>query len=239
MLKRLLKWSLGLCLLLLVLAVVLVLSRDSILRAVMLHNLRKQTGLEAQIGQVHFGLAEPVIEIKHLLVYNSQQFGGTPLLNIPEIHVEYDAAALKKREIHLTLLRFNLHELDVVKSLDGQTNLLSLGLELPAKKPAAAVATASLPDFQRQTGCEFKGIDCLNVSVGSFKYVDLQNQQHNQEQPIGIDNFVITNVTSAADLAGLALLVGMRSGDFFKPLVAPADTGAGNSAPDLWKLLGH
>jgi len=239
-LKFILKLSLGLfLLLLLLLAVVLVLSRDAILRAVMAHNLRTQTGLNAKIGRFHLGLTEPVVEIKDLQLYNAKPFGGTPFLVIPEIHVEYDPAALKKGEVHLTLLRFNLRELDVVKSRDGLTNLLSLGLELPAKVSTAAVATAGLPDFKRQTGLEFKGIDCLNVSVGIFKYMDLQDQRHNQEQKIGIENFVITNVTSAADLAGLGLLVGMRSGDFFKSLVAPADSGAGNSAPDLWKLLGR
>jgi len=237
--KTICKWSLGLFLLLLVLAVVLVLSRDRILRAVMVHNLHKQTGLKAGIGRFHLGLTEPVMEIKNLQLYNSRPFGGAPFLNIPEIHVEYDPAALKKGEVHLTLLRFNLRELDIVRSRDGLTNLLSLGLELPTKVSTAAVATAALPDFKRQTGLEFKGIDCLNVSVGTFKYVDLQDQRHNQEQKIGIENFVITNVTSAADLAGLALLVGMRSRDFFQPLVAPADAGAGSSAPDLWKLLGR
>ena len=238
MLKRLLKWSLGFFLLLLVLAVVLVLSRDAILRAIMEHNLRRQTGLHAEIGRFHLGLTEPVLAIENLQLYNSKQFGGTPFLLIPEIHVEYDPAALKKGEVHLILLRFNLRELDVVKSLDGRTNLLTLGLELPAKAPRAGDETARLPDFKRQTGLDFKRIDCLKVSVGTFKYVDLQDQRHNQEQKIGVENFVITNVTSAADLAGLGLLVGLRSGDFFKPLVAPADAGAGSSAPDFSEITG-
>ena len=237
--KFIFKWALRLCLLALVLAAVLFLSLDSILRAFMEHNLRKQTGLDAEIGRFHLGLTEPVLEIKDLQLYNSAQFGGTPFLNIAEIHVEYDPAALKKGEIHLTLLRFNLGELDVVRSLDGQTNLLSLGLELPAKKSAAGGANQGLPAFKQQTGLEFKGIDCLNVSVGTFKYVDLQNQKNNQEQNIGFENIVITNVSSAADLAGLELLVAARSGDFFKPLITPADSSTGASAPDLWKILGH
>jgi len=46
-------------------------------------------------------------------------------------------------------------------------------------------------------------------------------------------------VSSAADLGGLILLLGLRSGDFFKPLVDPDDAGAGGSAQDLIKMLGH
>ena len=67
------------------------------------------------------------MEIKDLGCTIRPQFGGTPFLTIPEIHVEYDPAALRRNEIHLTLLRFDLGELDVVKSQDGQTNLLALG----------------------------------------------------------------------------------------------------------------
>lgn len=237
--KFIFKWGLRLLLLAVVLAAIFFLSLDSFLRAAIERNLRQQTGLHADIGRFHLGLTQPVLEIKQLQLYNSAQFGGTPFLDIPEIHVEYDRAALARGELHLTLLRFNLGELEVVKSLDGQTNLCSLGLALPAKNSVAAGANPGLADFKRRTGLEFKGIDCLNVSIGRFKYVDLQDRKNDREQTIGVENFVLTNVTSGADLAGLGLLVGLRSGDFFKPLIAPGDSGAGASAQDLLKLLGR
>jgi len=239
MLKRLLKWGLRLFLLAVVLAVIFFLSLDSILRLIVEHSIRQQTGLEAEIGKFHFGLTEPVIEIRNLQLFNTKQFGGTPFLNIPEIHVEYDRDALRNHnEIHITLLRFNLGELDVVKSLDGQTNLLSLGVQPPGPDVPAA-AGGGLALFKQKTNMEFKGIDCLNVSVGEFKYVDLQNQKNNQHQLIGISNCVITNVTTMSDLAGLAVVVGLRSGDVFKPLIDPNNSGAGHSAKDLLKMLGH
>jgi hypothetical protein len=75
--------------------------------------------------------------------------------------------------------------------------------------------------------------------VGNFKYLDLQDQKNDQEQNIGISNCIITNVVSGADLVGLGVLVGLRSGDFFKPLVDPNNSGAGGSAQDLLKMLGH
>jgi hypothetical protein len=237
--KSILKWGLRLGLVVVALAVALVLSLDSILRVVVEHNLRQQTRMRAEIGKFHLGLTQPVVEIKQLQLYNSSAFGGTPFLIIPEIYVEYDRAALARKEIHLTLLRFNLGELEIVKSLDGQTNLLALGVPLAAKPAAGAGAQQALADLKRQTGLEFKGIDCLKVSVGSFKYVDLQNRKNDQEQVIGVENLVITNVVSSADLAGLGLLVGLRSGDFFKPLLAPGDSGTGATVQDLLKLLGH
>ena len=237
--KFVFKWALRLLLLAIVLAVIFFLSLDSILRVVIQHNIRNQTGMDAEIGKFHLGLLEPVVEIKDLQIHNPPAFAGTPFLNIPEIYIEYDRAALKRNEIHIRLLRFNLGELDVVKSQDGQTNLMAFGLQLPNKEAAAKNSGADLAEFKKQTNLDFKGIDCLNVSVGRFKYVDLQNQSNNLEQKIGIENCIITNVTSVADLVGLGVVVGLRSGDFFKPLVAPNSSGAGTSTEDLLKMLGH
>src|ERR1035437_10479402 len=114
--------------------------------------------------------------------------------------------ALAKHEIHLTLMRFNLGELDIVKNEAGQTNIFSLGVTLPDKKSSGAAAA----EFKKQTGFEFKSIDVLNVSVSTAKYIDLKDQRNNRAQKIDIQNQVIKNVTSGADLAGLAVLVALR-----------------------------
>ena len=105
------------------LIVIFFLSLDSILRVVIENRIRAQTGMDAEIGKFTLGLAEPTITIKDFKLFNPPSFGGTPFLNIPEIHVEYDRAALARHEIRVTLLRFNLGELDIVKNEAGQTNL--------------------------------------------------------------------------------------------------------------------
>jgi len=240
--KRWLKWVvrgvLAGVVLVLVLGVIFFLALDPLLRLLIEHNVRAQTGLTAKIGKFHLGLTEPVIEIKDLRLYNPKGFDHTPFLTIPEIYVAYDRAALRRNEIHITDLRFDLGELDIVKSPDGQTNLFALGVALPTAKTAATNASP-LADFKQQTRLQFTGIDRLNVSVGQFKYVDLQDAGNNQTQNIALNNIVISNVTSVADLAGLGLVVGLRSGDFFKPLVAPDASKDAASGKDLLKLLGH
>jgi hypothetical protein len=217
--KFVFKWVFRLVLLAVVLVVIFFLSLDTMLRVLMEHNIRAQTGMDAEIGKVHFGLAEPVISIENLKLYNSPDFGGTPFLNIPEIHVEYDRLALAEHKIHVTLLRFNLGELDIVKNEAGQTNIFSLGVAVPAtdKKSSGAALAA----FKKQTGFAFKSIDVLNVSVGTAKYIDLKNPQNDREQKIAIENLVVKNVQSPADLAGLTVLIALRSGDFFGSLIAP------------------
>ena len=210
--KKLLKWFFGLLLLVVALAVILLLSRDAIFRVIAENRIRAQTGMDAEIGKFHVGLLEPVVTIKDFKIHNPPDFGGTPFLNIPEIHIEYDRDALKKNQIHLTLVRFNLGELDIVKNEVGQTNLFALGVTLPTKE---AQGGKELEEFKRRTGLDFQGIDVLNVSVGSAKFIDLKNPGNDREQKIGIDNLVMKNVKTPADLAGLVVLVALRSGDFF------------------------
>ena len=73
-----------------------------------------------------------------------------------------------------------------------------------------------------------QGIDVLNVSIGTAKYIDLKDPKNNREQKIGIENCVIKNVKSPADLAGLGLLVALRGGDFFGSLVGQKSSGLGH-----------
>lgn len=211
--KTILKWFIGLTLALVVLVVVLVLSVDPILRNVAENRIRAQTGMTVEIGKFHLGLTEPVVTIKNLKIHNTPEFGGAPFLDIPEIHVEYDREALARNEIRLTLVRFNLGELVIVKNEAGQTNLLSLGVALPKKDKSGG--KPGLKEFKQRTGLEFKGVDVLNVSVGTAKFIDLKNPAHNREQKIGIENLVMKNVQTPNDLTGLAVLVALRGGDFF------------------------
>jgi hypothetical protein len=119
-------------------------------------------------------------------------------------------------------VRFNLGELDIVKNEAGRTNIFSLGLTLPSKNPGGGKSAA---DFKQQTGFEFQSVDVLNVSVGTVKFIDLKDQRNNRTQKIGLDNCVMKNVKSQADLAGLAVLIALRGGDFFGSLVSLPKTG--------------
>ena len=212
--KWALKWLFRLFLLAVVLIVILLLSLNSILRIYLEHQIRAQTGMTAEIGRFSMGLTEPTLTIQNFKLFNPPVFGGTPFLDIPEIHVEYDPVALAKSQLHVTLLRFNLGEIDVVKNQAGQTNLFAIAA-LPTKKSGAKSAA----DFTRKTGLEFTGIDVLNVSVGTAKFIDLKDQRLNRSQKIGIENCVIKNVKTQNDLAGLAVFIALRGGDFFGSLV--------------------
>jgi uncharacterized protein involved in outer membrane biogenesis len=220
--KWIFKWLFRLFLLAVVLIVFLLLSLNSILRLYLEHQIRAQTGMDAEIGKFSLGLTRPTVAIRNFKLFNPPEFGGVPFLDIPEIHVEYDPLALSKHELHVTLLRFNLGELDIVKNEAGKTNIFSIAGSVSVKKSGAR----SKAEFARKTGLEFTGVDVLNISVGTLKFIDLKDQRQNRTQKIGIENCVMKNVKSPADLAGLMVLVALRGGDFFGALAGLPGHGA-------------
>jgi hypothetical protein len=237
MFKFIFKWLLRLFILAVVLVIIFFLSLNSILRTVIEHNIRAQTGMDAEIGRFKLGLLEPTVEIQNLKIYNPPSFGGTPFLDIPEIHVEYDRAALAKHEIHVTLMRFNLGEFDIVKNEAGRTNIFSLGAAVPAKKPGGGPTTIN---FKKQTGYDFKGIDVLTVWVGTAKYIDLKDQRNNRTQKIDIENLPLRNVKSQTDLISLMVFIELRSDYFFSSIVGSKNLQTGNATTlqDILNLFG-
>jgi hypothetical protein len=219
--KRILKWLLALFLVGVVGVVIVLLSLDSMARWAVQKQIETQTGIKTRIGHFHIGLLDSSVTMTDLKLYNPPAFGGTLFLEIPEIHAEIDQTAIKqKHELHLALLRFNLGELDIVKNADGQTNIFALGMNLPSKDELAK--DHDMSEIKKRTGFDFTGIDKLSVSVGTAKYIDLGDAKNNHEQNIGLDDIVIPNVKSPADLTGLIVLIALRSDNFFTTLVSPA-----------------
>src|SRR5207244_2321724 len=113
---RLLKWALRIVMLLIVAVVLLLVFKDTILRKIAEYQIRSQTGMDVKIGRFSSGLLSPDVTIENLKLYNTPQFGGTEFLTIPELHIEFDAAAFQRQRLRIKLVRFNLAELDVVKN---------------------------------------------------------------------------------------------------------------------------
>jgi hypothetical protein len=217
--KRFLKWFLIAVAVLFVLTVVslvaLYFARDAILGKLVARAIKEQTGMVAEIGSFHVGLRDPVVSIKDFKLHNPAGFGDTSLLVIPEVFVEYDKAALQKNKLHLTQVRFNLGELNIVRNEAGLTNVLALGVSLPSPKQKVQ-KDAGMAELKKQTGMDFTGVDVITVSIGTARFLDLKNPQNNREQNLGIDKLILKNVKTPLELAApLVVMLKLRSDDFF------------------------
>ena len=166
--KWLLKWLGRLFLLAVALAVILLLSLDSLLRVYLEHTIRAKSGLEAEIGKCSLGLTRPTVTIRDFKLYNPPDFGGAPFLDFREIHAEYDPAALIRRKLHLTLVRLNLGELDIVKNEAGKTNLFAIVGPISARQTGAKTKA----NFARQTG--FEQMRCAGQRPLRFREIFVQ-----------------------------------------------------------------
>jgi hypothetical protein len=96
-------------------------------------------------------------------------------------------------------VRVNFHEADVVKNTAGVTNFLTFfNTMLPQQSSGGGRTVAPV------NGYKFTGIDVLNLSIGTVKFVNLKDQRQNRMVTIGLQNQIYTNVVSSANLPGLS-----------------------------------
>ena len=232
--KKLFKWVFRLLLLLVALVALLVLFRNSIMKAAAERHIRSATGMDVTIGRVTIGLKSPTITIQNFVLMNTAEFGGSRFLDVPEFHVEYDLASLLSRRVHLKLLRFNLGEVHVVQNKNGKTNLQALGDRTKQRKPTK---TSS------ESRTRFEGIDALNLSIGRFKYTSYKTPTNNQEIWVGVKNETVNNVKSAKELEPLIARIALQRGvpiiaDIYYKQGAPLlDEASGPAAGEIQKKL--
>lgn len=188
--KFIFRWAFRLTVLAIVLAVGLLLLKDLILREWVQYQARAATGLDIRIGGLSFSLSEPIFSLKDLTVFNPPEFGGGPLISLPEVHVEYDRGRLAARQLRLRLLRINVAEMSLVHDAAGRSNLEAIGAALGQK-------TTNQTD---QGTMGFEGIDTLNLSLGTLRYIHLGAPERNRTYNVQIQNEVLTNLRSQFDL---------------------------------------
>jgi uncharacterized protein involved in outer membrane biogenesis len=188
---------------------------DTIVREVLIGRMRAATGMEVKIRSVHIGLLSPTLTIEGLKLYNTAAFGGSLCLDMPELHIEYDAAAVRMGMIHLPLVRLNLAQIDLVEDKHGRSNFDAI--EKQGKQSA--------PHANSVNGFKFSGVDTLNLSLGKLHVSNLRSGQE-EEVDFGIKNQILHNVKSEADLTGVAVLLAMRG-----------SSSAGHSGIDFNALL--
>lgn len=183
---------------------------DSIMKVVAENRIRAQTGMDARIGKFSVGLLSPVVTIEDFKLYNTAEFGGTLFIQIPELRVEYDRAALADRNLHIKLMRFNMSELSVVRNEAGRTNIMELMRRpsVPGKKRPGdgGLSGGPLGDIK------FTGIDVLNLSLGKVRFIDLRMPDKSVDLNLNVRDQILKNVKTERDLYGVLVLIWLRNG---------------------------
>jgi hypothetical protein len=208
--RTLFRWAFRLLILLLVLFVAAILLLDTVAREIFEYKLTQRTGLEVKIQSVNVGLLNPRLTVEGLVIYNRPEFGGSPMIDLPELHVDYDRSALWSRKVHLRLLRVNLAQLSVVEDANGRLNLQVLQ-KYANRTGGTAISTKPGPG-----GYQFAGIDTLNLTLGTGYFRSLKNPAMNDTLTPRMTNEIYLKVNSATAWDSLLNLVLLKSG--YNPL---------------------
>ena len=193
-LRKILRWLAGLLLALIAAAVALLLGKDALLRVFVQNRIRERTGFEAKIGEFKVALGSAKISVQDFKLFSPAEFGGAKLVDIPELFLELDSEQAAAGKIHFKELRFNLAELNVVKTREGGVNLAALERALATNAPVR----------DSRLVFTFAGIDRMTLTLGRVNFTDLGQPRNSQTFLIGVTNEVVTTLRTEDELRAWA-----------------------------------
>jgi uncharacterized protein involved in outer membrane biogenesis len=208
--KTLLRWIIRLCVTLLflvvLLAIVVLLLKDPIAKALAERNLRNNTGMDAKIARMEIGLATPTVHLEGLKLYNTADFGGGTFLDLPELRVEYTPDAVREGQVRFKTVRLNLAEVHVVKGKNGRTNIEMM--QKASRERSGRKGSGDSP------GMDFGGIDSLYLTVGRIRITDESDPRNNDVIEVGLKEEVGKNLKNEAEItqwfSGVVLKLALR-----------------------------
>jgi uncharacterized protein involved in outer membrane biogenesis len=219
--KFVFRWAFRLFILLLVLVIAGILLLDTIAKAVAEYRIKHKTGLDVKIGRLEIGILNPKVTIENFLLYNSAEFGGSPLIDMPELHVEYDRSALLSHKLHYKLVRLNLAQMNIVENKTGQMNIDLLKKQAQIAGPATATT-------QTNANYQFIGIDTLNFTLGKINFMSMKQPAQVEELKMEVRNQVMTNITSEKDLTAVLIVIMLKNG------INPMSSGGSSTGLQKW-----
>jgi hypothetical protein len=205
----------GLCI---VLAVTALLTFDWFIKRAIVEKVRESGLAEAQIGSLDIGIFRERLTIRDVKIFAEPQFGGVQILDLPELHIDYDRSAFSRHELHLKTVRIRLNELALIDGVEEKpTNMYEMVSSWPARMAAYTNQLASLtnsPAFERSQrvgNLKFAGVDRLELSIGKIRFVDMKDPTAERVANLNISRRVLTNLATVPDLVPLAVDLVIRT----------------------------
>lgn len=224
MIRFLFRWAFRFVILAIVLLTALVLLKDSILKSTVEYRIRARTGLDARIGRISSGFFSPSLTIENLKLYNSAEYGGSPLLDVPELHLEMHRTPLAFRRLHFKLVRLDIQEMNIVENKEGNTNVVRFLSELE-QLASPNSAEPSWWDWK------FQGIEVLNLSLGKIHYSSLKKPGKRTQVDVGLDHELFIDIKTLPELTDLLLNAMLKKGITFSSAAAPSGRRSASAEP--------
>ena len=190
--KKFLRRLITVAAVLLVLALIAVLCRDPFLKLAAQQAIHKSTGMKVEIAKFKTGLRHPAVAMQGFKIYNYSEFGGSVLIDVPDLLVEFDQKLAAQGKLRFKQLRLHLAELNVIRDAAGRWNLEKIEREMTERN--AARTNRSEPKL------EFAGIDELHLTIGRVTFRDLQKPSKSKDILVDIRDERVTGLKTEEDL---------------------------------------
>jgi len=202
--KKVLRWLVAGLALLVVLIASAIIFKNPLLKTLTCWKIKANTGLEASIGGFDFDFAKSQLWIRNFRIHNSAAFGGSALVEIPEIFFAVDSSDAAKGKVRFKEIRFNLAEANVVQDTNGLNNIDAL------KKTVEGKSKQSTRNGSHADGFEFGGIDKLVITLGKINFVDLGQPENNTQIDLGLKDETMLDIKTDSDLQQRAAQLALR-----------------------------
>jgi hypothetical protein len=210
MLRRLTRWTLYLVIAAAVLITACLLLIDPAAKSLLQNRLSDELGLKADIGSVQVGLKSTTLTLKNLRVHNSSEFGGGIMLDLPEVHLEYDSTAIGQGRLKFKTLRLNLAEVAVVENKEGRTNFQVL-----QERQKQAEKKKRQRRGRESEDLEFGGVNHLVITLGKARFISLSRPELNRTIEFGLREETFKNLHTEKELETALTVLLLKAGASF------------------------
>ena len=166
----------------------------------------KIVGAPIRIGVFSIGFITQKVHIRDLKLYNPPGFPNEPLVDFPEIRVDYDVFALLTGKIHLRLVIVNMKEMVVIRNKEGKLNVDSL--KVVQEHKAKAENKGPGPPAKKESSEMAFQIDKmkLNIEKVIVKDYSQRDQPFIQAYDLGLKDKTFENIDSIPQMITLIMV---------------------------------
>lgn len=166
------------------------------------------TGMPTTIGALVINPSSSSIHLKDLKMQNSQDFGGGNFLEMPDLFLQYDPAALRSGRLLLKSVRIQITTISIVENPEGNSNIEALkqrNVQI-TPKPEVVSTNSSAPKM------DFDGIELLNVSLGRVQFVNQRDPTRSWVGDLNIEEETFRNLKTELDFQTAMIVIILKAG---------------------------
>jgi len=180
----------------------IVFGRNILARTIIVNGIKNVCGVGIKIDNLNIGL--PNVSISGLKIYNPSGFEDKLMADIPQIYVEFDLPAFFKNKVHLSKLKLDVKEMNVILNDKGKLNVNSLALLVPksggGKPPEVKIDELSI----KIAKVAYKGyLPAVGVQSKEFN-PNIDKTLHNVTEPSKVASEIMRDILSRIGISNFA-----------------------------------